>query len=169
MSPLEYGSQDVIIATQNAIREVLPSATVYTNALPASGVIFPHFHIQELQVTPVIAPRKQIRDKWRIDNYFITIKWRVVSGAALAPANLQAQLRNTRHELSRIDRLRLGAASIPVEWSYIEPEPDATGHLILGAYFNAKVWVRIDMPKAPMQENLEYTINANESKMVGSV
>ena len=161
----EYGSQDVIIATQNAIRSIFGNATIYTDGLPISDVLFPHFEIRELQVTPAQGERKQIRDRFRRDNYFMTIKWRPFGGTRSLPTDLQSQFRDTRHGLAQITHLRLQNSSVPVEWASIEPEAmEATGFTVLGGYFNVRVLVRIPAPEVPLQENLELrTTLGNES------
>ena len=166
----EYGSQDVMIATQGAIRSIFGNVEIYAEGLPASGVRYPHFEIRELQVTPVQGERTQSRGQFRRDNYFMTVKWRAFGGASLPPVNLQAQFRNTRHGLAQIKRLKLQNSSVPVEWTSIEPEAmEVTGMTVLGGYFNVRVLVKIPAPEVPLQENLVFGVPigaALESKFI---
>jgi len=139
---------------------VFPDTTIYVEHLPPTGIVFPNFHIIQLQITPRKASKLQIRNQWRNFNYFYTVKYRVFDGLSTRPPHLLRQLDHVGEIMySNIETITLNNAVHTLQNVYYEKEPESGVGLTVGAfYFNVDVLLKVPHEPLPLQEHLTYTI-----------
>ncbi|MCL2415830.1 MAG: hypothetical protein FWD01_03355 [Defluviitaleaceae bacterium] len=170
MTFTELGSQDIKIAFLISLKTVSPDITVYMEHLPANPV-FPHFHIIQLQTSIRQAPKMQIRNQWRMRNYFMTIKYREFNGLGLPPANLLARLDHIGELMkTNIEIIELGNAKHRLQNIRYEKEPDSGIGLMVGAFYcNVEFLVKIFHEPLPLQERLALEVKTQRGTLITKI